>query len=327
MTGIAGVLDGALELAVVPSFTKVGYSVRRRLFHWSDLDRYWLRDRVIAITGATSGLGRAAAEQLARDGATVIALGRDAAKTERVVGELRSRTGNDRVRSMLVDLADQESVRDAAARILAEHDRLDVLIHNAGALTNERRTVSDGTELTVASQVVGPFLLTGLLLDRLEASAPARVITVSSGGMYTAALTVDRLSMDASSYNGTQQYAKAKRAQVTLNELWAERFPDRSIVFHAMHPGWADTPGVEASLPMFHRVVGPLLRDPLEGADTMVWLAADDGMPLATSGGFWLDRRTRPIHRFRKTARSDTPERREELWRWAVSASGIDPGS
>ena len=84
---------------------------------------------------------------------------------------------------------------------------------------------------------------------------------------------------------------------MTLNELWAGRVPDRAVVFHAMHPGWADTPGVEASLPTFRRVVGPLLRTPAEGADTMVWLAADDGEPLATSGRFWLDRRVRSIHR------------------------------
>ncbi len=195
-------------------------------------------------------------------------------------------------------------------------------MHNAGALTNARRTSSEGTEVTVASQVVGPFLLTSLLLDRLRASTPARVITTSSGGMYTAQLTVESLEMDAGSYNGSQQYARAKRAQVTLNEMWAERIPDRSIVFHAMHPGWSDTPGVVASLPTFHRVVGPLLRDPMQGADTMIWLAADDGEPLATSGGFWLDRRVRSIHRLRKTARSDTPVRRRELWDWVVAASG-----
>ena len=133
---------------------------------------------------------------------------------------------------------------------------------------------------------------------------------MSSGGMYTAPLTVDHLQLDADHYKGSQQYALAKRAQVTLNELWAERHPDREVVFHALHPGWADTPGVVASLPTFHRVMGPLLRNPDEGADTLVWLAADDGEPVTQTGGFWLDRRVRPIHRLRSTKRSDTPERR-----------------
>ncbi len=197
-----------------------------------------------------------------------------------------------------------------------------MLVHNAGALTDQRKLAPDGIELTVASQVVGPFLLTGLLLDRLVESAPARVITVSSGGMYTESLSVSGLQMNEQEYNGSKQYAKAKRAQVTLNELWAQRFPNRSVVFQAMHPGWANTPGVEASLPTFRRIVGPFLRSPQQGADTTVWLAADDGEPVATSGGFWLDRRVRPIHRLRRTARSDTPTRRERLWNWVEGASG-----
>jgi dehydrogenase/reductase SDR family protein 12 len=325
MTDLAGLVDAALEVPVAPSFTKIGYLVRRRLFHWPDLDRYPLHGRVIAVTGATSGLGRAAAQQLAQDGATVVVLARDATKTKQAVADLQAETGNDEIDSVVVDLGERASVRAAAAELLTRYDRLDALVHNAGALTNARRVNSEGIEVTVASQVVGPFLLTSLLLDRLRASAPARVITMSSGGMYTAPLMVDALQMDADSYNGSQQYARAKRAQVTLNEMWAARFPDRSVVFQAMHPGWSDTPGVVASLPTFHRVVGPLLRDPEQGADTMVWLAADDGEPLARTGGFWLDRRIRPIHRLRKTARSDTPARRRELWDWVVEASGATP--
>ena len=103
--------------------------------------------------------------------------------------------------------------------------------------------------------------------------------------------------------------------------MWAERAESPSVVFHAMHPGWADTPGVESSLPTFHKVVGPLLRTVEAGADTMVWLGADDTEPLSTSGGFWLDRRRRPIHRLAKTRRSDTPERRRELWDWVAARS------
>jgi NAD(P)-dependent dehydrogenase (short-subunit alcohol dehydrogenase family) len=322
---LARPVDAALELTVVPSFTNIGFAARRNLFHWTDLDAYDLTGRTVAITGGTSGLGRAAAQQLAREGATVIVLGRDHTKSERVVGEIRDATANERVSAVVVDMGDLTSVRDAAARIRAEHDRLDVLVHNAGALTNERHESPDGIEMTVASQVVGPFLLTSLLLDRLAAAPFGRVITMSSGGMYTADLTVSSLQMDPGSYNGTQQYARAKRAQVTLNELWAQRFPDRRIVFHSMHPGWADTPGVEASLPAFHRFVGPLLRSPAAGADTLVWLASDDGEPLATTGGFWLDRRVRSIHRLRHTARSDTPARRRALWDWVVATAGQAP--
>ena len=157
-----------------------------------------------------------------------------------------------------------------------------------------------------------------------QACAPARVLTMSSGGMYATGLTVDHLEM-TDDYRGSEQYARAKRAQVTLNALWAERPDTRGVVFHAVHPGWADTPGVEASLPKFRRIVGPLLRTPEQGADTLVWLAADDGAPLATTGKFWLDRRTRPIHKLPTTRRTDTPERRAQLWAWCIQRSGLDP--
>jgi NAD(P)-dependent dehydrogenase (short-subunit alcohol dehydrogenase family) len=212
-----------------------------------------------------------------------------------------------------------------AEEIDARHDTVDVLIHNAGALTHERMEAPDGTEATVASQVVGPFLLTCRLLDQLRRGSPGRVITMSSGGMYTAAVTVDGLLLGPDDYDGTKQYALAKRAQVTLNEMWAERVDRHEVVFHSLHPGWADTPGVEAALPTFRRVMGPLLRDPTEGADTMVWLAADDGAPLSTTGGFWLDRRVRPIHRLPRTRRTDTPDRRRELWEWVSERASCDP--
>ncbi len=174
----------------------------------------------------------------------------------------------------------------------------------------------------MASQVVGPFLLTHLLLDRLADSAPSRVITMSSGGMYATGLTVSRLEMDADDYKGAEQYARAKRAQVTLTEMWAERFGDRDISFHAMHPGWADTPGVEDALPVFRKVVGPLLRTPEQGADTLVWLAADDE-PLGHNGSFWLDRRRQSIHQLPTTRRTDTAERREQLWDWVTERAGL----
>src|SRR5207244_1219991 len=120
-------------------------------------------------------------------------LGRDADKTERVRDDIAARTGSDALDVVVADMGDLDAVRAAAVDVLARHDRLDVLVHNAGALTADRRTAPSGLELTVASQVVGPFLLTRLLLDRLRAAAPGRVITMSSGGMYAAALHVTDL--------------------------------------------------------------------------------------------------------------------------------------
>ncbi len=320
---LARVVDSLLEGPIAPSFTRLGYDVRSRTEHWRPLDSYQLDGRVVIITGPTSGLGLAAATQLAECGATLVLVGRDRGRTERVRDQLpRSRGAGHSV--VVADLSDLASVRAAAAEIVEANERIDVLIHNAGALGASRHTNAEGIEVTVAAQVVGQFLLTSLLLNKLRVSAPSRVITVSSGGMYSAALTVDHLEM-GDDYRGTEQYARAKRAQVTLNEMWAARFADSGVVFQAMHPGWADTPGVEASLPTFRKVVGPLLRSPQQGADTMVWLAADDDEPLSNSGGFWLDRHLRSIHKLPSTRRSDTAARRTALWEWCVRQSGIDP--
>ncbi|MGE5211172.1 MAG: SDR family NAD(P)-dependent oxidoreductase [Acidobacteriota bacterium] len=308
-----GVADALIEAPIVTSFTRMGYEARRLIAGWTSLDDYDLTGRVIVLTGATSGLGHAAARQFARCGATLVVVGRTAERNDRTVADLVAATGNPSITQIAADMGDLDQVRHLAERILAEHERLDVLIHNAGALDPVRRVAPDGTEATVASQVVGPFLLTSLLLDRLAASAPARVLTMSSGGMYATGLTVSGLEMSAEDYHGTEQYARAKRAQVTLNEMWAERDGDRGIIFHALHPGWADTPGVDAGLPTFAKVMGPFLRTPDQGADTLVWLAADD-TALASNGRFWFDRVTRPIHKLPTTRRTDTPERRERLW-------------
>lgn len=323
----ADVFDAALEWPIAPSFTRLGYDVRSRTEGWRRLDEYDQTGQVVVITGATSGIGLAASRQMAANGATVVLVGRDAAKTDRVREELADATGSDRLETVVADLSELDAVEAAAAAISKRHDRVDVLVHNAGALDDERHDSSTGIERTIAAQVVGPFLLTARLLDRLGGDAgdsgaePSRVLTMSSGGMYSASLDVDHLEMDAAHYKGTEQYARAKRAQVTLNELWAERLADRNVVCHAVHPGWADTPGVERSLPRFRTIVGPLLRSPEQGADTLVWLAADPGEPLATSGRFWLDRRPRPIHRLPATRRSDTPEERARLWDWCVERS------
>ncbi|MCE9621171.1 MAG: SDR family NAD(P)-dependent oxidoreductase [Actinomycetia bacterium] len=318
------IADALIEAPIFTSFTKIGYAARQRLEGWSSLDDYDLTGKVVVVTGATSGLGFTAAQQFAKNGATLVLVGRGAERNQRVVSELIAATSNKSITQIPADMGDYQHVRDLAARLLAEHDRLDVLVHNAGALSPKRQLASDGTEATVASQVVGPFLLTALLLDRLATSAPARVITMSSGGMYAAGLTVSQLQMTPENYNGTKQYALAKRAQVTLNEMWADRFGESGIRFHAMHPGWADTPGVDASLPTFSKLMGPLLRTPAQGADTLVWLAADDA-PLASNGKFWLDRRQRSIHKLPSTKKSDTPERRSELWDWVARTASIEP--
>lgn len=324
MTGaestIQRVVDTVIEAPVFTSFTRLGYDARSRLADWNPIGEYDATGRVFLVTGATSGLGLVTAEQLAAVGATVVLLGRDESKTNRVRDRISESTGSELVSTAIADMGDLDAVRRVAGELNERLDRLDVLIHNAGALSATRQLSAQGMEQTVASQVVGPFLLTTLLLPVLEKSAPARVLTMSSGGMYASPLRVNELQMGAD-YKGSEQYARAKRAQVTLNEMWPQRVASADVVFHAMHPGWADTPGVRESLPTFRKIVGPLLRSPQQGADTMLWLALDDGEPRASTGKFWLDRHQRSIHKLPSTRSSDTPERRQQLWDWVANAA------
>lgn len=313
------VADAALEATVVGSFTSIGYEARRRLWHWEDPPK--LSGREIVITGATSGLGEAAATRLAALGAHLWIVGRDAVRTQRAAERIASRSEGT-VDHALADLGELDQVRALVDELTDRTERIDALIHNAGALLTTRRETSQGIEVTVASQVLGPFLLTAGLLPVLDASPGARVITVSSGGMYTERLDVDDLEMAPADYDGATAYARAKRAQVVLNREWARRHGDHGVAFHAMHPGWADTPGVEESLPTFHRVMGPLLRTPAQGADTIVWLAAAHE-PLADSGELWLDRRVRRTV-YLPWTRTPAGEA-EHLWSWVVERSGAAP--
>jgi NAD(P)-dependent dehydrogenase (short-subunit alcohol dehydrogenase family) len=204
---------------------------------------------------------------------------------------------------------------------MADEPRLDVLVNNAGLLPSERTSSPDGIELTLATNVIGPFLLTSLLVTLLRASAPTRIVTVSSGGMYTQRIDVDDLQGASADFDGPAIYARTKRAQVILTELWARRLQATGVVAHAMHPGWVDTPGLRSSLPNFSRLTRPLLRTPEEGADTIVWLGAAD-LPGRSSGGFWHDRRQRPTHRVPWT--KESAQDRERLWNACAGLSGCD---
>lgn len=326
MTLLADAVDRALEVAIVPSFTRIGYAARARVDHWTPLDRYDLTDRVVVLTGATSGLGLVAAQALAADGAGLVIVARNEDKAAGVRDGLRKAARGD-VEIVIADTGDLDAVRRAGTVLAERHGQVDALVHAAGALDEAYAVSPQGIEQTAASQVVGPFLLTDLLVPLLRSAPAARVVWVASGGMYAEPLSVDDLEMNPRNYNGIRAYARAKRAQVTLAELWADRLRRDHIAVHSMHPGWADTPAVRRSLPTFRRIVGPLLRTPAEGADTIVWLAADDGAPVRTTGLFWHDRRPRPVHWLPSTRRSDTPAERQRLWDWCVDRASWTAGS
>ncbi len=305
------IIDDLAETLVVPSFTRIGYDLRRRLFRWQSLGDLSMHGRAAAVTGATSGLGEVTATALARMGSRVLLIARDREKAETTRLRIMGATGNEDLAVYIGDLSDLSAVRRLVGEIRGREAKLDVLINNAGSLLTERRTSHDGYEMTFATMVLGPFALTRGLLPLLEQSDDARIITVTSGGMYTQALRLDDLQMEREPYVGTVAYARAKRAQVVLTRLWAAQQRGTTVVVNAMHPGWADTPGIQAALPRFHRLVGPLLRTPEQGADTIVWLAASAEAAGAT-GMLWLDRRPRAFDRLARTRVSAKEARR--LW-------------
>ncbi len=305
---IGAALDTALDLSVLGGYTRVGYRLRRPWF-----DRLGsMRGRTVLVTGATSGLGLAAAEGFAALGANLWLLVRDPERGQDARAAVAERAEGD-VRLEICDLAELASVRAFAQRFTARVPQLDVLVNNAGVMTAERELSADGIELTFAVNVVAGFALTDLLLGALRAAAPGpgRVINVSSGGMYAQRLRADDLQSERGDFAGTAVYARSKRAEVVLTEIWAQRLAATGVTVHAMHPGWADTPGVRSSLPGFYRITKPLLRTPAQGADTIVWLGSGGPAP-ESSGGFWHDRRRRPVHLLPRT--TETAADRERLW-------------
>ena len=305
-------LSNALDAAVVPGFSKIGYVIRKCLGNWKPISSFDLRGKTVVITGPTSGLGEQVARQLAVTGANLVLVARNEEKCARVINEIAPLCTGDKPVFVQAEMGDLESVRSACAAIQQKFTHVDVLVHNAGALLNTRQTSPQGIEQTVASHVVGPFLMTSLLLPLLVGG---RVVTVSSGGMYTSPLPIfdngETLEMPTQKYGGSKQYAIAKRAQVTLTEMWAEREPQTEFV--SMHPGWADTPGVQESIPGFRRATAPILRSAGEGADTIAWLAAVHPLP-GMSGSFWSDREIRSTHKSPRTKKSDTASSRAALW-------------
>ena len=323
---LARAVDAVLEGTVVLSFSRVGHAVRSRLESWQPLDTLDGSGRRVLVTGANSGLGYATTRALLRSGAEVVLVVRSEAKGRDTRARLAADLGRDVTASTQVevaDLAELDTVRALAARLLADERRIDTVIHNAGAMFDAKQQTVDGLERTYQVHVVAPFLLTSLLLPRLAVEAPTRVITVTSGGMYAEKLVTRRVDSPGG-YKPTVAYARAKRAQVSLTCEWARRFGERGIDFHVVHPGWALTPGVESSLPGFRKLTGPILRDVDEGADTIVWLALAE---VEASGRLWHDRRPRGEHKVPWTR----PESDEATRLWqrvcddAGTAPAIDP--
>lgn len=289
--------DASLATAL-GCFTRYGYHRGRRRWHPLSSD---LSGKHVVLTGANSGLGFATAVALIEAGANLTLVIRDPKKVEHMQSALQAETGRRAGRVELADLSLLSEVNALSDRLIDLGEPVDVLINNAGALFNEYAETPEGIEGSVALLLLSPWRLTERLMPLIEHhEIPARVINVVSGGMYTQKLRCDHLIMPPDSYNGSIAYARSKRALTVLTELWADEWQSRNIVVNSMHPGWADTPGVQTALPGFRRITQKVLRTPEEGADTIIWLARAKEADQAT-GLLFLDREPRTTHLRHKT--------------------------
>jgi NAD(P)-dependent dehydrogenase (short-subunit alcohol dehydrogenase family) len=286
-TPLARRLGDRLLLPGISDFSRLGY--RRGRDNWHPMSAY-MGDKHVVVTGASTGLGYATAMELARRGAHLTLVMRNPDKASEVVADITAATGNQHIDTELADLSLLAEVDDLVARLKRKGRPIDVLVNNAGALFNPRGETSEGLEQSVALLLLSPYRLTEGLKPLLQKADAARVINVVSGGMYTQRLDVKALEHDdPAKYSGSVAYARAKRALMVQTAQWARDWEQDGIVVNAMHPGWADTPGVESALPAFHNLTRRILRSPKEGADTIVWLAvATEAGKI--SGELFLDR-------------------------------------
>lgn len=270
------------------SFDRFGFRRHAKKFLAGDLDIDLTGKRAI-VTGASSGIGFAAAECLLARGARVALVCRDQQRGEEALARLSATQRGAKIELRRVDVSSLEEVRRFCDE---EGGPIDILVHNAGVLPKDRQLTAEGFELTYATHVAGPHVMTALLHDRLRPGA--RVIFVTSGGMYLQRLSLDDLDWSARPYDGVQAYAQTKRMQVLLASAWAERLGAERHAY-AMHPGWADTPSVRTSLPRFYAMTRTILRTPAEGADTIVWLSSRAEAPQP-NGGLFFDRKSVRTH-------------------------------
>ncbi|KAM4559428.1 dehydrogenase/reductase SDR family member 12 [Odontesthes bonariensis] len=289
-------------------YTKSGYEAAAKHFTSTDLDVN-LSGRSFMVTGANSGIGKAAAQEIASRGGTVHMVCRNKGRAEAAKDEIVEQSKNQNIHVHIVDMSSAGQVW-AFAQNFSQNNVLHVLINNAGCMVNQRELTEEGLEKNFATNTLGTYILTTALIPALKKVEDPRVITVSSGGMLTQKLDVANLQFEKGAFDGTMAYAQNKRQQVILTERWASQH--KEIHFSSMHPGWADTPAVQTSMPSFHAKMQSKLRTEAMGADTIVWLAASAAASKQPSGLFFQDRKAVATHLPLAFSRA-TPQEEEKL--------------
>ena len=306
-----------LDASIVFSFDRTGFKRHSRDFRPESM-AVSLNGSVVAVTGANSGIGYETARELALRGAEVHLLCRNETRGQDAINRLKAEIPDAHIKLWLVDVSSFESIDRFVENFDVE--KLDVLINNAGVLPGERHLSPDGFELTLATNYLGGHRLMLGLLPKLEQSDDPRVIAVSSGGMYTQRASLDDLDWQARSFDGVVSYAMTKRFQVMMTEMLAHSEFGKKVRFECMHPGWADTPAVQSSIPGFHKATKSILRSPREGADTVIYLACAIDLP-EQRGLFWFDRKPRDPYLLPRTR--ETLETRQALWDFSFESLNL----
>jgi NAD(P)-dependent dehydrogenase (short-subunit alcohol dehydrogenase family) len=252
--------------------------------------------KVVVITGSNIGIGKETAVGVAALGATTVLACRNQEKANAAAAEIKERTGNDDVHVVSLDLADLASVRTAADEILRRWDRLDVLINNAGGIWTERQETKQGFEQTFGVNHLGHFLFTNLLLDRLKASAPSRIINLSSVGHHMAwrGMRFDNLQTTGR-YTGMEVYSRSKLANVLFTRELAKRLEGTGVTANAVHPGpvrsgFGMDGDMKGLMGLGNRIIRPFEISSAAGAKTSVFMAAAPEVE-GKSGGYWVRRK------------------------------------
>lgn len=270
-----------------------------------------MNGKICVVTGANSGIGKETAIGLARKCATVIAVCRDKSRGEAAVAEIKAASGNPKVSLMLCDLSSQSSIRALAAELKGAHPKIDVLVNNAGAILPKRVLSEDGIELTFALNHLGYFLLTNLLLDTLKASAPSRIVNVSSGA--SRITKIDFSDLETRRYSPLRAYSRSKLANVLFTTALARRLAGTGVTVNAVHPGgvatnfgkeWMSRPlgGLISKLFSLFMISAP------EGAETSIYLASAPEV-AGVSGEYFVKKKPATMN-----PQARDPRAQEQLW-------------
>jgi retinol dehydrogenase 14 len=275
--------------------------------------------KTVLITGGTSGIGKATAVALAAMGADVTVVGRDPERGGKALAEIRAESGSENIELALADLSVQEEVRRLAEEFEERHDRLDVLVNNAGLVQSTRTETPDGIETTLAINHLAPFLLTNLLLDLLEKSAPSRIITTSSEAERWGNIDFDDLQ-SRRKYRGFPVYGMTKLMNIMFTYELAERLEGTGVTATCMHPGAVATnfgKNNKGPMTLFFRLSKPFMRTPEQGADTLIYLASSWDVE-GVSGKYYSDRKW-----IEPKEVAHDPGARRKLWSVSEELTGL----